>query len=74
MSKLHLVFGGRVKDPRGLDFDLATIDARPKPCCNGAVRRQVRPASSEITSGREPHGVLCTHGDSAHSRPPPHAR
>ena len=26
MSKLHLVFGGRVTDPRGLDFDLATID------------------------------------------------
>ena len=26
MSKLHLVFGGRVDDPRGLDFDLATID------------------------------------------------
>jgi hypothetical protein len=26
MSKLHLVFGGRVKDPRGLDFDLHTID------------------------------------------------
>jgi Domain of unknown function (DUF4170) len=26
MSKLHLVFGGRVKDPRALDFDLATID------------------------------------------------
>jgi hypothetical protein len=27
MSKLHLVFGGRVKDPRGLDFvDLAAID------------------------------------------------
>ena len=26
MSKLHLVFGGRVKDPRGLDFDLDTID------------------------------------------------
>ena len=24
MSKLHLVFGGRVKDPRGLDFDLET--------------------------------------------------
>ena len=21
MSKLHLVFGGRVKDPQGLDFD-----------------------------------------------------
>ena len=26
MSKLHLVFGGRVKDPRTLDFDLKTID------------------------------------------------
>ena len=27
MSKLHLVFGGRVKDPRGLEFvDLNTID------------------------------------------------
>ena len=26
MSKLHLVFGGRVKDPRALDFDLGTID------------------------------------------------
>ena len=26
MSKLHLVFGGRVKDPRGLDFNLDTID------------------------------------------------
>ncbi len=27
MSKLHLVFGGRVKDPQGLDFvDLNAID------------------------------------------------
>ena len=26
MSKLDLVFGGHVKDPRGLDFDLKTID------------------------------------------------
>jgi hypothetical protein len=27
MSKLHLVFGGRVTDPRGLDFeDLDSID------------------------------------------------
>ena len=26
MSKLHLVFGGRVQDPQGLDFDLSTID------------------------------------------------
>ncbi len=26
MSKLHLVFGGRVKNPQGLDFDLHTVD------------------------------------------------
>ena len=26
MSKLHLVFGGRVKDPQGLDYDLSTLD------------------------------------------------
>ena len=27
MSKLHFVFGGRVKDPQGLDFvDLGAID------------------------------------------------
>ncbi len=26
MSKLHLVFGGRVKDPQGLDFEMETID------------------------------------------------
>ncbi len=26
MSKLHLVFSGRVKDPQGLEFDLSTID------------------------------------------------
>jgi hypothetical protein len=26
MSKMHLVFGGRVSDPQGLDFDLGTID------------------------------------------------
>jgi len=26
MSKLHLVFGGRVRDPQGLEFDLDTID------------------------------------------------
>jgi hypothetical protein len=26
MSKLHLVFGGRVEDPRALDFDMNTID------------------------------------------------
>ena len=26
MSKLHLVFRGRVKDPRTLDFDMNTIE------------------------------------------------
>ena len=26
MSKLHLVFGGKVKDPRTLDFDMTTIE------------------------------------------------
>jgi len=26
MSKLHLVFGGRVTDPQGLDFDLDTVE------------------------------------------------
>jgi len=26
MNNFHLVFGGRVKDPQTLDFDLATID------------------------------------------------
>lgn len=26
MSKLHLVFGGRVTDPRTLDFDISTIE------------------------------------------------
>ncbi len=26
MSKLHFVFGGRVRDPRGLDFDLDTVE------------------------------------------------
>src|SRR5688500_20199659 len=26
MSNFHLLFGGRVKDPRGLDFDLKTTE------------------------------------------------
>jgi Domain of unknown function (DUF4170) len=26
MSKMHLVFGGRVKDPQGLEFDLSTVE------------------------------------------------
>jgi len=46
MSKLHLVFGGRVKDPRGLDFDLrrstssASTTASPRPRRRGEARRR----------------------------------
>ena len=50
MSKLHLVFGGRVKDPRTLEFaDLNSIDlvgiydnyAAAEEACRGAARRTV---------------------------------
>ena len=50
MSKLHLVFGGRVKDPRGLDFtDLNGIDlvglfdsyAEAEEAWRGAAQRTV---------------------------------
>ena len=49
MSKLHLVFGGRVKDPRGLDFDMSTIDvvgvydsyAAAEDAWRGAAQRSV---------------------------------
>jgi hypothetical protein len=49
MSKLHLVFGGRVKDPMGLDFDLDTIDvvgvydsyAAAEDAWRGAAQRSV---------------------------------
>jgi len=49
MSKLHLVFGGRVKDPQGLDFDLDTIDlvgiydsfAAAEEAWRGAAQRSV---------------------------------
>jgi hypothetical protein len=49
MSKLHLVFGGRVKDPTGLDFDLDTIDvvgvydsyAAAEDAWRGAAQRSV---------------------------------
>ena len=48
MSKLHLVFGGRVKDPRGLDFvDLerrsissASTTVMPRRRTPGAARRR----------------------------------
>ena len=50
MSKLHLVFGGRVKDPRGLEFvDLDNIDlvglyssyAEAEDAWRGAAQRTV---------------------------------
>ena len=50
MSKLHLVFGGRVKDPRGLDFvDLNQVDlvglydsyAAAEEAWRGAAQRSV---------------------------------
>jgi hypothetical protein len=50
MSKLHLVFGGRVKDPRGLEFaDLGSIDlvgvfdsyAEAEDAWRGAAQRTV---------------------------------
>ena len=49
MSKLHLVFGGRVKDPRTLDFDMGTIDlvgiydsyAAAEDAWRGAAQRSV---------------------------------
>ena len=54
MSKLHLVFGGRVKDPRGLDFeDLGTLDvvgfyddfASAEKAWRGAAQRTVDDAA-----------------------------
>ena len=50
MSKLHLVFGGRVKDPQGLEFvDLEKIDlvglfdsyAEAEDAWRGAAQRSV---------------------------------
>ena len=49
MSKLHLVFGGRVKDPRTLEFDHKTIDvvgvfpdyASAEKAWRGAAQRSV---------------------------------
>ena len=49
MSKLHLVFGGRVKDPRTLEFDEKSIDvvgifpdyASAEKAWRGAAQRSV---------------------------------
>jgi len=55
MSKLHLVFGGRVKDPRTLDFDMNTIEvvgiydsyAAAEDAWRGAAQRSVDDAEKK---------------------------
>ena len=55
MSKLHLVFGGRVKDPRTLDFDMSTIEvvgiydsyAAAEDAGRGAAQRSVDDAEKK---------------------------
>lgn len=55
MSKLHLVFGGRVKDPQGLDFDMNTIEvvgiydsyAAAEDAWRGAAQRSVDDAEKK---------------------------
>ena len=57
MSKIHLVFGGRVKDPRGLDFvDLANVQiiglfedyASAEKAWRGAAQRTVDDAEMKF--------------------------
>ena len=55
MSKLHLVFGGRVKDPRGLDSrprrrstSSAFTTAMPRPKMPGEARRRARVDDAEM--------------------------
>jgi hypothetical protein len=56
MSKLHLVFGGRVKDPQGLDFDMNTIEvvgvydsyAAAEDAWRGAAQRTVDDAEMKF--------------------------
>ena len=64
MSKLHLVFGGRVKDPRGLDFDLE--HDRPGRPLRQLCRRRGRLARQGPAHGRRCRDEICR-------RPPPPA-
>ncbi|MGN6820876.1 MAG: DUF4170 domain-containing protein [Sphingomonas sp.] len=56
MSKLHLVFGGRVKDPQTLDFDQKTIEvvgiypdyASAEKAWRGAAQRTVDDAEMKF--------------------------
>ena len=40
MSRLHLVFGGRVKNPQGLDFDLFDGYCKARGCTSDEARRK----------------------------------
>jgi hypothetical protein len=75
MSKLHLVFGGRVKDPRGLDFvDLNSIDfvglynnyAEAEEAWRGRAQRTVDDAEMKYVVVHL-HRLLEPEGDSAPS-------
>ena len=75
MSKLHLVFGGRVKDPRGLDFvDLNEIDfvglfqnyAEAEEAWRGRAQRTVDDAEMKYVVVHL-HRLLEPEGDSATS-------
>ena len=75
MSKLHLVFGGRVKDPRGLDFvDLSSIDfvglynnyAEAEEAWRGRAQRTVDDAEMKYVVVHL-HRLLEPEGDSAPS-------
>ena len=57
MSKLHLVFGGRVKDPRGLDFDLDTH--RPRRHLRQLCRCRGRLARRGPAHGRRCRDEIC---------------
>ena len=78
MSKLHLVFGGRVKDPQGLEFvDLEKIDlvglyasyAEAEEAWRGRAQRTVDDAEMKYVVVHL-HGLLEPDGDA--TAPPPH--
>jgi hypothetical protein len=80
MSKLHLVFGGRVKDPRGIEFaDLNSIDvvgvydsyAAAEEAWRGAAQRSVDDAEMKYVIVHL-HRLLEPDGDGIR-RPQPQA-
>ena len=78
MSKLHLVFGGRVKDPRTLDFDLNTIDlvgiydsyAAAEDAWRGRAQRTVDDAEMEYVVVHL-HRLLEPDSEGSARQPPP---